>query len=207
MRILLAVSSFLICVHVNQELFAFAGDQGIALNQSPANESSTAKGSAGGGGIVYGGDIGIGAQAPAGWVFDSESARSQGIDAVMYPSGSTWKDATARMYISFALTEKNQSLADFIKSDIERFKKESPKLIAEIAPSLAVSGGEKAEVRVFSGDKWGNVEKVAYLKHGQYVVMFVFSCINQDIFMKNAHSFDDMVSNSFTATMHFEKKK
>lgn len=46
----------------------------------------------GGGGIVYGSEIGVLTSAPNGWIFDSKSGVSQGLHAVIYPEGSTLLD-------------------------------------------------------------------------------------------------------------------
>src|SRR2546425_4812389 len=57
------------------------------------------------GGIVYGPKAAFNISAPKGWVLDNESGVSQGQPCVLYPKGSSWRDAKTVMYAKIASTE------------------------------------------------------------------------------------------------------
>src|SRR4030088_993829 len=57
--------------------------------QKPADNNS---------GIIYGQDHVFVLTAPKGWVLDNKSGVSQGLQAVFYPEGSSWKSGTVVMY-------------------------------------------------------------------------------------------------------------
>src|SRR6185295_8947918 len=49
-------------------------------------------------GIIYGKNYSFALMAPKGWVLDTTSGRQQGLQAVFYPNGSSWKNGAAVMY-------------------------------------------------------------------------------------------------------------
>lgn len=158
-----------------------------------------------GGGIVYGDELGVGISAPAGWVFDSASGVSQGLHAVMYPTGSSWSEAAEVMYVEVSDLPDSLTFRDFIEDDISSFKEHSPNLVVEISESLLTSDGKPAQVRFLSGDAWGNFEAIAYVMEGTGVAVYVLSCRNKEGFDKSLPAFKEMISESFLATMVIEK--
>ena len=157
-----------------------------------------------GGGIVYGPEIGVLVSAPKGWIFDAKSGVSQGLYAVMYPVGSTWANSKIMMYVTIVISH-DSSLEAFIAGDIERFKKNSPNIVVEKAEPISVTGGSVAEVRLFSGDKWGNYECVAYVSKGKSVAVYVLSSKNKEGLLKNLDVFRTMVSKSALMDVKFQK--
>jgi hypothetical protein len=149
----------------------------------------------GGGGIVYGSEIGALVSAPEGWIFDSKNGISQGLHAVMYPKGSTWSNSPAMMYVNIVVSIDN-SLEDFIAGDIEKFKKGAPKIAVEKGDPISIGGGLSAEVRLFSGDQWGNYECVAYAAKGKSVALYVLSSRKKEDFDKSLSAFRSMVAKS-----------
>ena len=158
-----------------------------------------------GGGIVYGDELGVGISAPKGWVFDSQSGVAQGMHAVMYPEGRSWAEASEVMYVNVSRAESGQTLASFISSDVARFKENTPKLAVETGDPIEIRGGTKAEVRLYTGDAWGNHEAVAYVAHGSSVAIYVLSCRNKEGFLKSRPAFRQMVANSFLVNMVLKK--
>ena len=157
-----------------------------------------------GGGIVYGDELGVGVAAPAGWVFDSASGANQGLHAVMYPEGSTWSDATEVMYVNVARLDDDQSLEGFIDQAIAGLRNQSPELSVEAIDPIKMPAGEVAQVRLYSGDRWGNSEAVAYAEKDGSVAIYVLSCRTQSGFEKSLPEFKEMVGSSFLARMRFE---
>jgi len=158
-----------------------------------------------GAGIVYGSELGVGIGAPKGWIFDSESAVSQGLYAVMYPEGSSWADAREVMYVNVARLDEGQTVESFISEDVASFREKAPDLVVKVAEPIAIASGANAEVRHFSGDSWGNHEAVAYIASGSSVAIYVLSCRSKGGFEKSLPAFQEMVGNSFLAAMAFEK--
>ncbi len=155
-----------------------------------------------GGGIVYGSEIGALVSAPKGWIFDSQSGVSQGLHAVMYPAGSAWANAKVMMYVSFA-KNNDGTLEAFITGDVEQFKKNSPNITAEKADPIAMKGSASAEVRLFSGDKWGNYECVAYVSKDKSVAIYVLSAKTKEDMLKNLDAFRTMVEKSALMAVKF----
>jgi hypothetical protein len=159
-----------------------------------------------GGGIVYGEHLGVGVGAPSGWVFDSQSGVNQGLHAVMYPEGSSWSDASEVMYVNIAQLETSQNLEEFIQDAIVRLKEQSPDLKVDTSPPITVSGGAVAEVRLYSGDRWGNREAVAYVEKEGSVAIYVLSSKTEAGFSESLPAFQEMVESSFLAMMKFENE-
>jgi len=159
-----------------------------------------------GGGIVYGARLGVGVGAPAGWVFDSQSGVNQGLHTVMYPEGSSWSDATEVMYVNIATMDDGQTIEEFIQDAIVRLKQQSPNLKVEPGSPITVTGGDVAQVRLYSGDKWGNREAVAYVQKDGSVAIYVLSCRSEAGFSESLPAFREMVESSFLARMEFENE-
>jgi hypothetical protein len=158
-----------------------------------------------GGGIVYGSEIGIGVSAPNGWIFDNKSGVRQGLHAVIYPEGSSWANSNQMMYVNIGKMEPGEALENFIQGDIDRFVKNSPNLKVEKMNSLTIQGGIKAEVRQFTGDKWGNYERIAYAQKGSSVAMYVLSSKSKNGYEKSISAFEEMVTKSFLTIINFGK--
>ena len=159
---------------------------------SPASQPDEAAN----GGIVYGGSVGVVVNAPNGWIFDNTSGVDQGLQAVMYRQGSSWAKASEVMYLNFGTLKPGQSLDDFILGDIAKQKEESPQLTTERSAPIELVGGAKGEVRTFTGDKWKNLEAVAYVAQDSGVAIFVLSCRTQDGFNTSLPAFKDLVRTS-----------
>jgi hypothetical protein len=62
-----------------------------------------------------------------------------------------------------------------------------------------------AEVRLFSGDKWGNYECIAYVSKGKSVVMYILSSRNKEAMIKTLEAFRRMVSESSLMSVTIKK--
>src|ERR1051326_3275936 len=80
-------------------------------------------------GIIYGKNYSFALTAPKGWVLDTASGRQQGLQAVFYPKGSSWKNGAAVMYANILqkTDPAKESLQTIIANDVADFKKESPR--------------------------------------------------------------------------------
>lgn len=178
--------------------FVLISNTVYAADNAPAGETA-------GGGIVYGSEIGISVSAPVGWTFDAKSGVPQGLHGVMYQDGSSWSKASEIMYVNIGKMQEGESLDKFIEADIDSFLINSPSLKVEKLAPIQISGKEKAETRLFTGDKWGNHEQIAYVQHKGRVAIYVLSCKTKEGYLKSRAAFQEMVANSFVVNMVFEK--
>jgi hypothetical protein len=162
-----------------------------------------AQGQLEGSGIPYGDEIGALVQAPKGWIFDNQSGVSQGLHCVMYPQGYSWRTAGEVIYVSIGKLKSGQTLEDFVGVDASDFRKKSPGI--EIVPlePITLASGQKALVRGFTGDQFGNHECIAYAQLGQSVASFVLSCRDKDGYDKSAGPFKGMVAQAELIKMEF----
>jgi hypothetical protein len=145
-------------------------------------------------GVIFGRDIMFVVKAPEGWVLDGESGARQGLAAVFYPKGSSWKDGAAVMYVNTACRCGVKSLEEFVEGDVKRFREGSPSLKVADGPALKPGGGQRVLVKRFSGDGNGNVESVAYVEEGEEFLLFVLTARTQKDFDASASAFDQLVS-------------
>jgi len=155
-------------------------------------------------GIIYGKNYSFALSAPKGWVLDTTSGRQQGLQAVFYPNGSSWKNGAAVMYASVVqkTDPTKESLESVIANDVAGFKKDSPNLKIVDADAIltrtdARSKDKKATVRHFTGDSNGNSEAVAYVDEGNLVVMLVLSARSQKDFDGSLPAFKEFVGSYF----------
>jgi len=155
-------------------------------------------------GIIYGKNYSFALTAPKGWVLDTNSGRQQGLQAVFYPKGSSWKNGAAVMYAN--VYQKNdptkESAQTVIANDVADFKKDSPSLKVVDADSMptrtdARSKDKKATVKYFTGDRNGNSEAVAYVDEGNLVVMLVLNARSQKDFEDSLPAFKEFVGSYF----------
>lgn len=146
-------------------------------------------------GMIYGEGHAFLLTAPVGWVLDSESGVKQGLHAVFYPAGSSWADAPAVMYANTAWrdTMKNEPLESFIVGDVSEARSKSSRLQVARVPAITTEDGKLAEVRVFTGDTWGNREKVAYIQERRVFVLLTLTAKSRASFARSAPAFDSLV--------------
>jgi len=165
-----------------------AGAGGPRVANSPAHEELNS-------GLVYGVGHAFRLTAPDGWVLDNTSGAEQGLHAVFYPTGSSWSDSPVVMYANTAPrdTVKAESLESFIAGDVDEARVRSPHVRAQRAPDLLTANGKHAAVRIFTGDKWGNSEEVAYIPEHQVFVLLTLTSKTPDAFARSTHAFESLV--------------
>jgi hypothetical protein len=143
-------------------------------------------------GLVYGKDYAFAITAPAGWVLDTESGIQQGLHAVFYPTGSSWKASQAVMYVNAAA--KADTLEKFVEGDVADFRKGSPRLKVTDEEPLAVAGKQRDVAKRFVEDQLGNFESVAYVEESKVVITLVLSARTQGEFDAALPAFRKLVS-------------
>jgi hypothetical protein len=144
-------------------------------------------------GIIYGSDHAFMVTAPSGWVIDNKNGVSQGLWAVFYPVGSSWKDSNVVMYINTASKAGNPTLEGLIAFDLEQQRNESPGIHIISGEPLVLEDGTKVTVNQFSGDRWGNYESVAYIEAPTVWVMIVLTSRNESAYKAALPAFNSLV--------------
>jgi len=113
---------------------------------------------------------------PNGWVIDREVGKQLGGCCVFYPQGSTWDNAETVMYPNIATKRQGQqSLAEFMKSDLDEFRKHDPGMTWEDAEDVPLKNNRVAKVRLFYGVNRGSSEAVAYVDEEKVIALVVLS--------------------------------
>lgn len=160
-----------------------------------------AHGQEAGTGVVYGDDHAFLIKAPGGWVLDNESGVIDGLHAVFYPVGSSWRDSSTIMYAQawskYATGERSEpsgALLAFMAADALKFKQENPGIVVSDGSPLRTKDGKTALLRIFSGDKWNNREAVAYIEEPTVVAVIVLSCRDNNSFDRSLPAFKQLVA-------------
>jgi hypothetical protein len=161
---------------------------GLAAHAQDAKPAAEDKNS----GLVFGKDYAFAVSAPGGWVFDSESGIAQGLHAVFYPTGSSWKESKVVMYVNAA--PKPDTFDKFIEGDVAEFRKGAPRLKITDEESLAVAGKQRVSVKRFVEDQLGNYESVAYVEESKVVIIFVLNARTQADYDAALPAFRKLVS-------------
>jgi hypothetical protein len=150
---------------------------------------------AGGGGVLYGEHHAAMLQAPAGWIFDDESGRKDGLEVVLYRQGESWSKAQGVMYALGDDTAdgKRPDLAGFIAEDVARVRKESPKVQTFAIADIELRDHTHARVVGFRGDAWGSIEAVAYIPQDAAVLVLSLSTHSQARFDRDLPDFRSFV--------------
>jgi len=162
-------------------LLAFALTS-VALAQesspSPPNDPATIQD---GGGVVYGAHHAVAISAPPGWVLDTQAGAREGLHAVLYRSGETYADAPGILYVRGEDFEPGHAptLDDYIANDLAAMRKASPGVETSELPAITLRDGTVARVVGYRGDKWGNVEAVAYFIHDDSILLMALSTRSQ----------------------------
>ncbi len=155
-------------------------------------------------GIIFGEHYSFTLTAPKGWVLDNGSGKGQGLQAVFYPKGSSWKNGAAVMYANVYQKRDpgKESLQTVIAGDVAEYQKESPKLTVVDADRIPTrkderSKGKEANIKYFAGDRNGNYEAVAYINEGKVVVMLVLTTRSKNDFGSSLSAFKELVGSYF----------
>jgi len=142
-------------------------------------------------GILYGKDNAYILQAPSGWILDNHSGVSEGLHAVFYPKGSTWKSSDCVMYTR-ALA-KDKTINEVIDADITEFKSKSATGQVSTQANLMTGDKKTALVRKFVNKENKYYELGAYIDESKTVSMIILSCMTNEEFKKSTSAFKETV--------------
>ncbi len=155
-------------------------------------------------GIIDGKNYSFTLTAPKGWVLDNTSGRGQGLQAVFYPKGSSWKNGASVMYANVyqKMDPIKESLQTVIANDVAEYKKNSADLKVADAESIptrtdARAKDKKAMIKYYTGDRNANSEAVAYIDEGNVVVMLVLTARMKGDFDSSLPAFKELIGSYF----------
>jgi hypothetical protein len=149
----------------------------------------------GGGGIVHGKHHAFMISAPAGWLFDNQSGANDGLHAVAYRVGETYADSEAVLYARGQDYEPVDmpTIDAYIETDLAGMRGGSPGVETFALPPIRLADGSDARVLGFRGDRWGNVEAVAYIALERSMVVLALSARSQARFDADLPAFREFV--------------
>ena len=118
---------------------------------------------------------------PSEWVMDGETAKSQGLQSVLYKAGSSWKAAVVVIYVRVVYKDEAQpSLEKVIADDVSDFLKQSSDSKVSDSRPLATRDKKQAIVKEFYDGANQNYESVAFIDAPKVVVIVALSSRNKD---------------------------
>jgi hypothetical protein len=130
--------------------------------------------------LIYGDGFSYQVTSPAGWVLDTESGAADGLKPVFYPTGRTWANAPAVIYVHSIEREHDAKLDAVIASETDNFRHVAGgHPMVRVAPAVELESGAQVPIRLFSGDRFGNHEAVAYLDGPNVVGLVVLAAHQQ----------------------------
>jgi hypothetical protein len=143
---------------------------------------------------VVGNEVIFALAEPSGWKMDTNSEKNNNLPVVFYPSDQTWENAPAVIYANSAIVDCNISLEKFISNELTDLKSNNPKIIIKDGGIMTVDG-KKVIIKLYTGDKYGNSEAVAYIdnKDGAYISITLTSRTHE-LFDKDLPAFKELVS-------------
>ncbi len=138
---------------------------------------------------------------PNGWIMDSATAEAQGLQAVLYPHGSSWKNAVAVMYARVIYKDEDQSSIDkVISNDVADFLKFNKESTVSDSPPLATRHNGKTISKDFYDAANKNYETVTFIDESKVVVILALSSQQKAEYEKALPAFKALVGSYFVFT-------
>ncbi len=148
--------------------------------------------------ILLGRNFSFTLKEPAGWVLDSEIGKSEGVQAVVYPAGSSWKNSVTVMYARVIYKDETQpTIEKVISEDITEFMKLSKESTVADAPSIETRDKRKGIAKVFYDAANKNYECVTFIDGPRVVVIIALSSRDKNEYEKALPAFKALVSSYF----------
>lgn len=151
--------------------------------------------------IFVGSHFSFALKEPAGWIMDTETAKSQDLQVVLYRQGSSWKDAVVVMYARVIYKDKTQPTVEkVISNDVDDFLKLSKDSTVSNSASLETRDKKKAISKVFYDAANRNYESVAFIDEPKVVVILALSSRNKSEYERELPAFKALVGSYFFFT-------
>jgi hypothetical protein len=146
--------------------------------------------------VVHGKEFAFEIKAPRGWVLDNDAAKEQGLNLVLYPTGTRWENSKAVIYVRVRSNDANIRNIDGQVEDTLRNLRAggSPNVTVKYVKTLTTQDASKAKVYYYSGDKFGNFEATAYIQAKGSIHFITLSTRDQASFERAISAFDSIVT-------------
>ena len=155
------------------------------------------------GGIVHGPKAGFNMAAPEGWVLDTEAGKGQGFQCVLYPKGSSWRDAKTVMYAKVA-TPQWEGVEAFVAMAIKEMKAKHGTPKQKIASGKTKDGHDYFINEYPATKTYSQWERVGYVQLPHAVAYVVLSSRDKATYQKDSGALEAMLKDSF---IYLEPKK
>src|SRR6266478_5077880 len=144
------------------------------------------------GGTVYGPKAGFNISAPEGWVVDNEAGKEQGMPCVLYPTGSSWRDAKTVMYANIAGTQF-EGVNVFVAMAIKEMEKIHGRPKEKIA-SGKTKDGHDYFINEYSATKtYSQWERVGYVQLPRGVAYIVLTSRDKASYQKDSDELEKVL--------------
>lgn len=145
--------------------------------------------------VVYGKNHIFTVETPDKWINDKESAKKIGLVCFFYAEADVSLQPKSYIYANgIDKTSSSATLEDFIKGDIETYKKKYPDFLHENVDVTFTGGIKNGKMYTFSNLHDRFVEEVCYAETDASILIFVFSAQTDDDFVKYQPVFDEFMS-------------
>lgn len=146
-------------------------------------------------GIVYGKNHAFIIKAPEGWILDNSSGVNQGLHAVFYPKGGSWKYSPTVMYANTASKDVkgNETLEQLMSFDSTQFKAHSETITIEDVSSFYTDKNKEVKIRYFIDKSIPFYEATAYIDEEKIVALLVLSSRDEKEFNNSNSKFIELI--------------
>src|SRR5436309_10247061 len=148
------------------------------------------------GGTVYGPKAGFNVSAPEGWVVDNEAGKEQGMSCVLYPKGSSWRDAKTVMYANVAGTEF-EGVNAFVEMAIKEMKAKHGTPKEKIASGKTKDGHDYFINEYPATKAYSQWERVGYVQLPQGVAFIVLTSRDKASYQKDSGQLEKVLKTLF----------
>src|SRR5438093_2176188 len=143
-------------------------------------------------GTVYGPKTGFNISAPEGWVVDNEAGKEQGMPCVLYPKGSSWRDAKTVMYANVAGTEF-EGVNVFVAMAIKEMEKIHGRPKEKIASGKTKDGHDDFIDEYPATKTYSQWERVGYVQLPRGVAFIVLTSRDKASYQKDSHKLEKVL--------------
>lgn len=165
----------------------------------------------GGRGLLFGNGHAFSVKAKSGWVLDNQSGVSQGLHMVFYPKGSSWQKSKVIIYGRSVSKSMVPTIKDQVKKTINEFVSNGSEDFKATEQSIIVlKNNKKAKIYLYTGDKFGNYEAVAYIKEVDSINFIVFNARDKETFdnyLDDFYQIIDSYKNLYTSPNDYDLGK
>ena len=144
------------------------------------------------GGTVYGPKAGFKIGAPEGWVVDNEAGKEQGMPCVLYPKGSSWRDAKTVMYANIAGTEF-EGVNVFVAEAIKEMEKIRGRPKEKIATGKTKDGHDYFINEYPATKTYSQWERVGYVQLPRGVAFIVLTSRDKASYQKDSDKLEKVL--------------